>query len=281
LAILGALPKTGETDYTTDYYDQILGTTIADDRGSFGFSDFATFGGRIYGPEHHSNRRLKDPELDGGVLTLTSMLAEPDNAPAALQISGLAGNASTNLWGMRFFGTRIATFEAFRARLDKASRVVFYSAHIEGRNSGRLDTSGAAIDSNDYVSTSYGDVAGTDNTTRVKIQNSVKQSLADGAGPHYYGTEFTLETDSGRYFIDAYIEGIGELDLRTETGGLIRLREDETTMVTIDQSGMLPFQKQTLGIDSRPWDALYLEDQNNSNVYKITVESGVLTTTLV
>jgi hypothetical protein len=242
LAVLGAKPKTGETAYTTAYYDELLGTTVADARGSFGFSDFAVFGGRIYGPDHHSQRRRKDPELDGGVLNLTSMVAEPDDAPAAVHIDGLAGNASTNLWGMRFYGTRMATFEAFRVRLDKVSRVSFIGAHIEGRSGGgRLSATGVSIDSNNYVTTSYGDIAGTTSTDRITVFGSARQSYADGLAPHFYGSDGKpfFVTDSGRLFIPSYVEAGADVDLRAATGSGFRFRESDVSKATLDDTGLL------------------------------------------
>lgn len=201
LAVLGARPKTGATDYGDQYYDQQVGGLITDNRGSFGASDGLVTGGRIFGPEHHSNRRLADPTPSGGVLNATSLAAEPDTMPAALYIDGLAGNASSNIWGMRFIGTRIASFEAFRTRLRKASRVSFIGAHMEGRNSGgRRNTAGTVIDTNDYTLHSYGDVAGEAITDRVTAFGHVRQSFTDGFAPHFYGATPLLITDSGRIF---------------------------------------------------------------------------------
>lgn len=239
LAALGALPKTGETTYTDDYYDEQLGTTVPDNRGSFGFSDFGVYGGRIYGPDHHSNYRLKDPVLDGGLLTETSLSNEPDNAPCAMHISGLAGNASGNIWGMRFYGTRFATFEAFRIRLGYAARINFYSCHTEGRNGGRKDTAGNAVDTNDYAVNTYGDVAGTANTLRVRMIDSDSQTPTDGAFYHYYGTEKTLETAGGRYYVGDYVSAsTGDLDLRGETAGDgINFRGGETSFGNLNATG--------------------------------------------
>ena len=242
-AVLGARPKSGETDYSDAYYDEALGATVTDRRGSFGSSDLLVEQGRIYGPDHHSDRRLKDPELNGGVVNETSMGNEPDDAPCAVQIDGLAGNASSNIWGMRFLGVRMATFEAFRVRLDKASRVSFIGSHIEGRNSSRLDTSGASINTNDYTATSYGDVAGTSETSHVTIFGTHRQSYADGAAPHFYGSEGApfMVTDSGRVFIAQYLEGEADLDLRAASGSLVRFREGNNSVMTASSTAIDSF----------------------------------------
>src|SRR5690606_11534614 len=93
--IAGAKPKTGETTYTDPYYDEIAETNVADNRGSFGISDCELIGGQLYGPEHHSNRRLADP------LSPLNWANEPDTLPACLYIDGLAGNSSGKLQGIR------------------------------------------------------------------------------------------------------------------------------------------------------------------------------------
>lgn len=244
LAILGALPKTGETTYTDPYYDQQLGATVSDSRGSSGFSDFLCVGGAIYGPEHHSDRRLANPTLSGGALNQTSLEAEPDTMPAAVHIDGLAGNSSGNVWGHRFIGTRFATFEAFRVRLNRSSRDEFIGCHIEGRNSGgRMNTSGTVIDSNDYTTISYGDISGTSVTDRTTIFGNVRASFEDGMAPHYYGTlKPYYVTDGGRLNVpDFVISEAGELDMRGGAGFGVRFRTNTTTLGTISENGVASF----------------------------------------
>lgn len=237
LAALGARPAAGNTGYGPNYFDDVLGSAVADTRGSFGCSDFNVYGGRIYGPDHHSNRRLADPASGG--LTLAKLKAEPDSMPAALHIDGLAGNSSGSIWGMNFWGTRFATFEAFRVRLDYCSRVRFYGCHIEGRDGGRMSTAGAAISTNDYANTTYGDISGTDNTGRVLAYGTDAQQLADGFN-HFYGESLRVTTDSGREFIPGYIESTsGEIDIRAKAGSGIRFRSGTNTIATISSSGDL------------------------------------------
>ena len=132
-----------------------------------------------------------------------SLLQEPDDAPSAVHISGLAGNASDSLWGIRFIGTRIATFEAFRMRLGNSSRVSLINTHIEGRNGRRMDTSGRSINTGDNSIISYGDITGLPSTDDLRIYGSPRESPNDGISPHYYGGSLHIETDRG----DVYSSG--------------------------------------------------------------------------
>jgi len=207
LVILGALPKVGETTYSTAYYDEQLGATVQDTRGTFGFSDFMVDGGgRLYGPDHHSNRRLWDPVLHNGVLDQVSLEPAPDDAPCSMYIDGMAGNSSQGMWGMRFIGVRFATFEAFRIRLGRTARIHTIGCHIEGRNGGRFSTTGVAIDSNNYITTSYGDVSGTSATSRVIIDGSVRPNSGD-LYPHYYGSSISSRIDYGTIYAPSYQPG--------------------------------------------------------------------------
>lgn len=241
LAILGALPQsTAGTGYGADYYDQALGTTVQDRRGSFGCSDLCVFGGKIYGPDHHSNRRLYDPTGSG--VALSQSAADPDDMPCAMKIDGLAGNASGNVWGMRFFGTRFATFEARRIWLERASRVSFHGCHMEGRNGGRFDTLGNPCNTNDYALYSYGDISNIlGRASRISVIASNRQSYADGLAPGWYTDADgapgpTLWTDSGRLFVTDYIEND---DFRAVSGGDIFFRHGNVTLLEMNAARAL------------------------------------------
>ncbi|EPQ4686369.1 hypothetical protein LXC81_002644 [Citrobacter freundii] len=245
LAIIGAKPKPGQNTYSDPYYDELLGTAVPDFRGRGGFSDFMCLGGRIFGPDHHSGWRLQDPTLVGGVLTQSGMESEPDFSPAAVWIDGLSNNASSNLWGMRFFGTRIATWEMFRVRLDKASRVVFDKCHIEGRNSSDIKTStGASLTgagTNDYTLYTYGSVAGTSRSTRCAYYDAVTSTVEDTI-PHWYGTQFQLHArDGSRIYMakGGFISSVeGNTDIRTPDGSSILLRIGTSTVCQIAADGI-------------------------------------------
>ena len=272
-SVLGAAPRPGQTTYQADYYDQILGATVPDRRGSFGASDMEVFGGRIYGPDHHSNRRLKDPVLVGGVLTQAGMETEPDDAPAAVHIDGLAGNSSNSIWGMRFIGTRIATFEAFRVRLGRASRVSFYGAHIEGRgSSSRMTTTGTPVDSNDYATASYGDIAGGSQASSVTVFASARNDYASLA-PHFYNGKPYLLSDSGNALMGGgYLSFLNEGDYRSSTGH--RFRRGAVSIATLtdlafELYGQYIFQR-TGVLDLRGEGGVLLRQ---GNVSKVTVST--------
>lgn len=198
LGIMGARPKGGYTDYSADYYDDLLGAAVPDRRGTFGASDGLVVGGWIHSVDHHSNYRRMDPTRVNSVLDYASLYAEPDHAPAALCMDGLAGNSSTNLWGARFLGTRFATSEMFRVRLRKHSRAMFIGCHIEGRNSGsERDTQGNLINTNDYRLRTYGDISGEKTTDRVIVLGTVR-SDESALFPHFYGDQPTYLTDAGK-----------------------------------------------------------------------------------
>lgn len=238
--IAGALPAAGQTWYGPAYYDEQLGTTVTDSRGSFGFSDFIVHEGRIFGPDHHSNYRLADPTLSGGTLNETSLNAENELMPCANFIDGMAGNASHSVWGIRFIGTRISSFEAFRSRLNRTARVHFIACHHEGRNGGRFSTTGAAIDTNDHTTISYGDISGTSNTSRVLIDGSVRTDPSN-AYPHYYGTAISAHIDYGEAWYELYQPSrIGaDFDMRISgSPAMFRWRWGDTTGVTLSSSAL-------------------------------------------
>lgn len=241
LAVLGALPQsTAGTGYGAAYYDQALGATVPDARGSFGCSDLCVFGGKIYGPDHHSNRRLYDPTGSGTALAQSA--ADPDDMPCAMKVDGLAGNASGNLWGMRFYGTRFATFEARRVWLERASRVAFYGCHMEGRNGGRFDTLGNPCDTNSYTLYSYGDISNIlGRASRVSLFGSNRQSYADGIAPGWFTDADgapgpTVVTDSGRLFTADYIEND---DYRTVSGRDLFFRHGNVTLLEMNPTRAL------------------------------------------
>lgn len=259
LALRGARPKAGSEDYTTPYYDQYLGGTVADNRGIVGASDGYIEGGRILGPEHHSNYRLQDPTLSGGVLNSTSLHAEPDNMPAAVYIDGLAGNSSTSVWGIRFNSVRIGSAEAFIMRLRHAARVALYSCHFEqGGGSALRAASGAAIATgiggtgvDDYVHNSYGDIAGETITNRVNVFEG-NRSVPNDVRVHFYGTDFshwltrgevrlarTLTLDSDLQMTGNVLGPAGgSLELRGASGQGVRLRSDLSTIADITDAGI-------------------------------------------
>lgn len=240
LVRLGPIPEPGDPQNGNDYYSELLGATVPDFRGNFGGSNFLSIGGRIYGPDHHSDFRLEDPTPSGGSLNQTSLEAEPDDMPCAVYLDSERG-AGDAAWGMRFIGTRIATFEAFRVRLGYVNRAVFQDCHIEGRSNNRKDTSGTIINTNDYTLHSYGDIASTGESNWCRVTGSPRYDSEDVA-PHFYGEIIDIQTDNGRHYIGDYIcsrEG-EELDLRSyDSNGLIRMRQGSATVATISANAVV------------------------------------------
>jgi hypothetical protein len=253
--IIGALPQPGQTTYAADYYDQILGTTVTDRRGNFGASDTVTFGGKIYGPDHHSDYRIADPIQIGGVLTQAGLESEPENLPGAVFIDGLAGNASGSVQGIVFIGCRIATFESSIVRINRGNRVSFIECHAEGRSGIRRDTAGNIIDTSNFITTTYGFISGTESAGTVTALGFASASV-ESVYPHWYGGPSTYLSDTGNLYLpgkfatrgnafefsqndtalaalsdisltlkgQSIIQETGEMDLRAAATQLVRLR---------------------------------------------------------
>jgi len=154
--VQGAKPAAGNASYGPVYYDELQGSTVPDSRGSFGFSDFNLLECSVYGPEHHSRRRLLDTA--GNYLT--------DPGCGAMTIDGLGGASAAVLQGMRFVSTRFTSGEAYRVKLDGVNRPCFIACHIEV-NAFSTSTTGAALTPSDF----YGPITSTLRTQRLYIQN--------------------------------------------------------------------------------------------------------------
>jgi hypothetical protein len=156
LKIQGAKPQAGQTTYNANYYDELQGITVTDQRGYFGASDVTAIACEFYGVNHHSKYRMDD--TTGNYLT--------DLGGGSVSIDGLAGNASGVLQGMRFISCRFSTWEPFRIRLDRVNRPVFVGCHSEG-GSGAFHKNGTPVlyDDTDY----YGPISTTSNTQNMVL----------------------------------------------------------------------------------------------------------------
>lgn len=156
LAVLGGL-NDADADYLP--FGGVLGGDV---RGASGFSDFNVFGGRLYGPDHHSGQRLSDPAVVP--LTQAGLIAEPDTGIAgALMIDGRCGNGGSTthgigcLRGMNFFNTRVSSFEKMRAYIRRADEVSFIGrGWSDTPLASPKNTAGITISSQDYVNSTYG-----------------------------------------------------------------------------------------------------------------------------
>ncbi|WP_284973210.1 phage tailspike protein [Atlantibacter hermannii] len=122
--VQGAKPKSGESTYTTQYYDDLLGAAVDDTRGSWGFSDFLMVNCQIFGANHHTRRRLVD------------MKASPNaindwDVGGAFSIDGLTSNASNAIHGHRYIDCRYQSWAPFCVRIDRSARDAFFGAMIE------------------------------------------------------------------------------------------------------------------------------------------------------
>lgn len=154
IKVAGALPQSGAETYGNTYYDETLGASVPDWRGTFGSSDFSIMSSSIYGTDHHSDRRIYP--ASGDYLT--------DNSGGSIFVDGLANNANQSLQGFRFISTRFATFEAYRVRLGRANRIQFIGCHIEDRAAtNKLNADGTPI------TNVYGMISATTKTNNILI----------------------------------------------------------------------------------------------------------------
>lgn len=269
LKIQGAKPRTGETTYTTDYYDEIMGMAVVDRRGNFGASDVTATACSFYGTNHHSKYRRDD--ATGNYLT--------DPAGGSVSIDGLAGNASGVLQGMRFISCRFSTWEPFRIRLDRVNRPVFIGCHSEG-GSGARTKNGTDLLYND--TDYYGPISTTSNT-----QNLVLLAFNSTLRPAFIGSSDYTNLSNAGSDINSLTDGLlvngpitvaginttgsivntsGELDMRSaaaEHG--VRFRRGSTTAFFTDVTNTTLYgntlsstdNTATLGGPSKRWSQVY------------------------
>lgn len=153
----GALGVTG-----AQYYDEILGDTVTDSRGSAGSSDFVVFGGAIHGPMHHSGYRWTDPlnPLDNVNEGLSS---------GALYYDAYAGIAAARITKQTYYATRFVSEEPYTVRLDRVGNIRFNDCHWEWADRSVKSTAGVTIDPSDTANHGYGTISATPNTGTVVL----------------------------------------------------------------------------------------------------------------
>jgi hypothetical protein len=163
--IRGADWATGYTDYGPNYYDDVpkpdgsIAGSVTDNRGSFGCSDVHIENNVLYGPDHHTYRRVKDIASPPNVAT--------DECGGVILIDGAAGNASGRIQGQTLIRNRFSTWAPFLVCLRKANRVKLVANHTEFHSGDGKSTTGAALayDSTDC----YGPYAKTADTQRTHL----------------------------------------------------------------------------------------------------------------
>ncbi|WP_028694884.1 tail fiber domain-containing protein [Pseudomonas cremoricolorata] len=108
------------------YYDEELGTTVPDTRGSYGFSDFAALNNQFFGSNHPTATARVTIRSD------KNWILEGLSA-GSVYIDGLAGNSSRKLQGHRFFNNRFdGKYDPFNLRLGRTHRDEFFGNHWDG-----------------------------------------------------------------------------------------------------------------------------------------------------
>lgn len=122
--VQGAKPKSGESTYTNQYYDDLVGAAVDDTRGSWGFSDFLMVNCQIFGANHHTRRRLVDMKA------LPNAINDWD-VGGAFSIDGLTSNPSNAIHGHRYVDCRFQSWAPFCVRIDRSARDTFVGSMIE------------------------------------------------------------------------------------------------------------------------------------------------------
>lgn len=240
-ANVDVLPDSGK------YYDENTALVTpgysagSDSRGVFGSSDVTATACSFYGTDHHSLYRRDDTTSD--YVTNTG--------GGTFSVSGMAGNASRKIQGLRFTSCRFASWEPFRIRLDRVNRAIFLGCHSEGRSSAAVKTTtGLPVEFTD--ADYYGPITLTtnaQNTVLVGFSSNLREAFIPStvrltnlapAGSRevtrvsdILRTNGYLETSYGLRSIN------GELDIRSQTNlNLVRLRGGTSTYATFGPTGM-------------------------------------------
>lgn len=238
IAIVGALPKEGASDYGDQYYDEFEDGLLNDTRGSGGASDVEIFGGALQ-HRHHSNRRMADPTPFGGTLNQTSLEAEDELMPCAYYVDGLASNGANAIQNHRIFGTRMVCAEAFGIRLDRGAGLTMYGCHMEGKVGNKPNTAGELVDTGNFLLHSYGHIAGTSRSGDIHL-DAISQNTPADTYPHFYGGSRSARMTRGRWFVGDYLSSDDGKDLRlnASTGQKIRNQVNGATALQVDTNGV-------------------------------------------
>ncbi len=218
------------------YYDGESATTIADNRGAVGCSDVGISFSELYGTDHHSRWRRND--ITGNPVT--------DTSGGALFISGMAGNSSRMLQGIRLYSCRIASREAFRIKTVRANRVEVITCHIEPRGTA-YSTAGVLLNTGDYTTpVSYGQWYAPETTTNTVVfgLNVTLNKTWFSSGAQFTLTELGQSSSNaaqqifGSLKVNRITSRYGEFDLRSAAGYGIRFRTGSSTLATLTSTGL-------------------------------------------
>ena len=146
-------------DRDGDYYDEILGRAVSDNRGGAGAADFRMVNGTFFSREHHTRRRAMNPRSP-----LDIDEEDLDRLACAICIDarGVAGGRR-HVRRLLFEGIRVRSFEAGHIVVGHGTEIYFDNLHTEpSPGSTVFDASGEKIDQTDYspeTGTYYGPIA--------------------------------------------------------------------------------------------------------------------------
>jgi len=126
-------------------------TSVPDQRGNYGFSDFMIRDSQIFGSRSPTQYVRTPIRADKNWLI--------DTGGGALCVDGLAGNSSRMLQGHRYFNVRFdCAYDSFCVKLGKTHRDEFFACHWDGTGStGYFNTDGTNVGT-DPKSLKYGSV---------------------------------------------------------------------------------------------------------------------------
>lgn len=217
------------------YYDQGLGTVIADGRGGYGFSDFTIKDSQIFGSD--------SPTKYARTVIRSDLNWLIDKAGGSFCIDGLAANASRMLQGHRYWNVRFdGSYDPFNVKLGRSHRDDFFGCQFDGTGTtGFFRPDGTSVGTNLNL-IKYGPI------TRVPLLTKRTRLYSQDSTP--YKSYFKLD-DPGSAIIAA---GSGSTSLTggvLVTGGTVEVdmqaslaaNAEMTIRPGLNASGVLRFKK--------------------------------------
>ena len=215
--VQGAEPKDGETGYSDPYYDEILGESVTDRRGSFGCSDLLMIGCKITGPQHYSHLRRVDMNAVGNPVTDVYK-------GGAYSIGGL-GSAYSRIHSHTYLDCRFTSTAPFNVRVDRSSSDLFVGCVMDN-GGGAYDTNANAVVLS--TATSFNGLVLTENSLKCRFVASVG-NLYGTYSNIYAGNHTLLSCDSDGELdnvINAKTITLGSFDSGTKLNASISILSD-------------------------------------------------------